>query len=365
MRAASRPASTSSPHRYATDQQRWRAVRRRDAAAAGCFVYAVATTGIYCRPGCPSRLALRRNVVFHDCAADAQRAGFRPCKRCRPDAATADAGRAAAMVAACRRIEAAEGIPPLAALAAEAGLSPHHFLRAFKEQVGVTPRQYAAARRAARVQQRLRAGGSITAAMYGAGFNASSRFYAQSSAILGMTPRQYRAAGAGVAIRYAMARCRLGLALVAVTPRGVCALHLGDDEAELLRELRGGFPRAEIAPADPAAGAWIAAVIAHLDHPARGLDLPLDIRGTAFQQRVWTALRAIPPGRTTSYGELAARLGRPTAARAVARACATNSVAVLVPCHRVVAADGSLTGYRWGLARKRALLDSEKEEKAD
>jgi AraC family transcriptional regulator of adaptative response/methylated-DNA-[protein]-cysteine methyltransferase len=353
----------------AGDEARWRAVEQRDRGADGQFVYSVATTGVYCRPGCPSRRPLRRNVAFHASPAAARRAGFRACKRCRPDEPARPDRHAEAAVRACRILEAADTIPSLETLAGEVGLSRYHFHRVFKKTVGVTPRQYAAAHRAERVQAGLRAAegsgstasGTITRAIYGAGFGSSGRFYERAPELLGMTPGQYRGGGPGVAIRYAIAPCTLGLVLVAGTARGLCAVRLGDDRGTLEAEFRRDFSQAAIElDGDGALDAWVRAVVARIEQPAQSADpLPLDIRGTAFQQRVWQALRAIPPGQTASYAEIAARIGRPSAARAVARACATNPAAIVVPCHRVVGKSGELTGYRWGLERKRQLLERE------
>lgn len=357
----------------AGDEARWRAVEERDSAADGQFVYSVATTGVYCRPGCPSRRPLRRNVAFHASPAAARRAGFRACKRCRPDEPAQPDRHAEAAIRACRMLEAADAIPSLETLADAVGLSRYHFHRIFKKTVGVTPRQYAAAHRAGRVQAELRTGSganaggtnsnsnTITRAIYGAGFGSSGRFYERAPEVLGMTPGEYRDGGPGVAIRYAIAACPLGLVLVAGTARGLCAVRLGDDRAALEAEFRRDFPQASIEPdGDGALDAWVRAVVARIERPAQSADpLPLDIRGTAFQQRVWQALRAIPPGETASYAEIAARIGRPSAARAVARACATNPAAIVVPCHRVVGKSGELTGYRWGLDRKRQLLERE------
>ena len=346
-------------HAYSTNEQRWLAVRRRDPAADGQFVYSVATTGVYCRPTCPSRLALRENVAFHYTCADAERAGFRPCQRCRPAGASQRERHAEAAAKACRIIETSDSFPALDALAKAVGLSRYHFHRVFKNVIGVTPRQYAAAHRTGRVRSELRARRSVTEAVYGAGFNSSSRFYERSSETLGMTPGQYRGGGRGVAIQYAVAASPLGLVLVAGTARGICSVRFGNERSALERQLREDFPGASIEQADRAFEGWVNAIVDHLDHPAGRIELPLDIRGTAFQQRVWQALREIPAGQTASYAEVAARIGQPAAVRAVARACATNPVAVIVPCHRVVKTDGALSGYRWGVERKRRLLKLE------
>lgn len=344
------------------DDPRLLAVRRRDKAADGRFLYSVATTGVYCHPSCAARPALRRNIAFHATRQDAERAGFRPCQRCRPDLPPRAEREAALVAAACRAIEAAEEPPSLAALAAAAGLSPHHFHRMFRGIAGVTPRAFAAARRQARVQAGLAAGAGVTEAIYDAGFSSSGRFYADADATLGMTASRYRAGGAGELIRFNCGECSLGRVLVAATGRGVCAILLGDDDEALRAELRGRFAKAVLEEAGPAFSDWAAAAVALVEQPNRAdtAALPLDIRGTAFQRRVWEALRAIPPGETMSYAAVAARLGQPAAVRAVAGACAANALAVAVPCHRVVAATGALAGYRWGTERKRALLARER-----
>ena len=338
---------------------RWAAVVARDRAADGAFFYSVRTTGVYCRPSCAARRARPENVSFHASREEAERAGFRPCRRCRPDGQSPADARAAKITAACRLIEDAANAPRLDFLARNAGMSAFHFHRTFKRVTGVTPAQYAAARRARRVRDELTRGGSITRAIFEAGYNSSGRFYEKSGAVLGMTPRAYRAGGAGTAIRFAVGKCSLGAILVASSDRGVCAIFLGDDPAELAHELRGRFPRARLVADDHAFERLVAKVVGLVEAPGVGVDLPLDVRGTAFQQRVWDALRAIPAGATASYAEIASRIGAPKAVRAVAQACAANAVAVAIPCHRVVRSDGALAGYRWGVERKRALLARE------
>ena len=345
---------------FSTDAERWEAVARRDPAADGAFLYSVRTTGVYCRPSCAARLANRENVRFHLTCAEAERAGFRPCKRCRPNEASLGQRNAAAITAACRLIEQAEETPSLDALAKRAGMSRFHFHRVFKQVTGVTPRSYAAAHRAKRVRDELAGSGSVTAAIYNAGFNSSGRFYAASSDLLGMTPSAFRKGGSGAEIRFAVGECWLGSILVAATDKGVCAIMLGDDPGALARDLQDRFPNARLSGDDQEFERLVARVVGYVEAPGTGLDLPLDVRGTAFQQRVWQALRAIPPGSTATYTDIAKRIGRPKSVRAVARACATNAVAVAIPCHRVVRTDGSLSGYRWGVQRKRALLDREK-----
>ncbi len=341
---------------------RWAAVLARDAAADGTFVYAVRSTGVYCRPSCAARTARPENVEFHGSPAEAERAGFRPCKRCRPNGAPPAEADAARVAAACRLIESAEGPLPLADLAARVGLSPRHLHRLFKASTGLTPRAYAAARRAERVREALARGSEVTKAVYGAGYGSSARFYAGSGDVLGMTPGRYRTGGGGAAIRFAVGECSLGAILVAASERGVCAISLGDDPDALVRALQDRFPRAELIGGDVDFEALVARVVGFVEAPHLGLDLPLDVRGTTFQERVWQALRAIPPGATVSYTELAERVGAPKAVRAVAGACAANTLAVVIPCHRVVRSDGKLSGYRWGVARKRALLAREAEE---
>ncbi len=340
---------------------RMQAVRRRDPGADGTFVYSVATTGVYCHPSCAARPALAENIAFHATRADAERAGFRPCKRCRPDLPPRAAREAALIAAACRRIEAAEEPPPLADLAAAAGLSPHHFHRLFRRIAGVTPKAYASARRQARVQQSLAAGTRVTEAIYDGGFASSGRFYEAADAMLGMTASRYRAGAPGETIHFATGQSSLGTVLVATTQLGICAILLGDDAAALASDLRARFPHAALLPATAAFAATLAAIVALVDRPAAASPaLPLDIRGTAFQRRVWEALRAIPPGETRSYSAIAAGLGQPKATRAVASACAANALAVAIPCHRAIAKDGALAGYRWGLTRKRSLLARER-----
>ena len=350
------------PSRFRSSEERWAAVRDRDAGAEGAFFYSVATTGVYCRPGCPSRRPRREHVRFHLSCREAERAGFRACRRCRPDEPPLAERRAEAVAAACRLIETAEEPPALEALAAAAGMSGSHFHRVFKAATGCTPRAYAAARRAHRMRDALQRGGgtgTVTDAVYDAGFGSNARFYAASPDILGMAPTAFRRGGAGETIRFAVGACSLGAVLVAATAKGVCAITLGDEPDTLVRDLEDRFPRAELVGGDPEFEDRVARVVGLVEAPARGLDLPLDIRGTAFEQRVWQALREVPPGATATYREIAERIGAPGAARAVGRACASNPLAVAVPCHRVVRKDGAPGGYRWGVERKRALLDRE------
>jgi AraC family transcriptional regulator of adaptative response/methylated-DNA-[protein]-cysteine methyltransferase len=343
----------------ARDEDRWDAVRRRDPAFDGTFLFAVRTTGVYCRPSCASRPAKRENVSFFTTAAEAEKAGYRACKRCRPDQLGAPDPQVEAVKRACEQIESAEEAPRLADLAASAGLSRYHFHRVFKTITGVTPKAYAAEMRARRAADKLRTADTITEAIYDAGFNSSSRFYESTAARLGMTPSAVRRGGAGAVIRFAVGQASLGAVLVAATKKGVCAIMLGDDPERLLRELQDRFPRAELKGGDPAFERTVAQVVGLVEAPGQRLDLPLDIRGTAFQQRVWAALRAIPSGETATYQEIARAIGQPTAVRAVAQACAANPLAVAIPCHRVVRADGDLSGYRWGVERKRELIARE------
>ncbi|HEX5416537.1 MAG TPA: bifunctional DNA-binding transcriptional regulator/O6-methylguanine-DNA methyltransferase Ada [Chloroflexota bacterium] len=351
------------PTAFSNDEARWLAVLRRDPTADGHFVYAVRTTGVYCRPSCPSRPARRENVSFHRTGADAERAGFRPCKRCRPNEVVPDARRAAAVAEACRLIETAEEPLSLDALAEAVGLSPAYFHKAFKFIVGVTPKAYADARRHRRVRDALPRTATVTEAIYGAGFNSSGRFYAASEEVLGMTPTDFRKGGPGETIRFAVGACSLGAILVAATDKGVCAIMLDDDPDALARHLQDRFPKANLVGADGDFERIVATVVGFVDTPARGQgdlwSLPLDARGTAFQHQVWQALRAIPLGQTATYAEIAERIGAPRAVRAVARACATNPVAIAIPCHRVVRRDGDLAGYHWGVERKKELLERE------
>ena len=346
---------------YVTDDDRWQAIVSRDPAADGAFFYSVRTTGVYCRTGCAARLPLRKNVRFHATCENAERAGFRPCKRCQPNKAGLGERAAASLVArACRLIEEADSPLSLDCLASAVGVSRFHFHRMFKAHTGVTPKAYAAAHRAKRVRSELARRASVTEAIYAAGFNSNSRFYATANQALGMTPKSFRSGGAGATIRFAVSQCSLGSILVAATDNGVCAILLGDDPGDLVRDLQDRFPKAELVGGDRKFEQLVAAVVGFVERPAVGLDLPLDIRGTAFQQRVWEALRAIPAGSTTSYVAVARQIGRPKSARAVGQAIAANPLAVAIPCHRVVRSDGSLSGYRWGVKRKSELLRRER-----
>ncbi|MQT12363.1 bifunctional DNA-binding transcriptional regulator/O6-methylguanine-DNA methyltransferase Ada [Segnochrobactrum spirostomi] len=353
------PEQANGAGSFAAEDVRWRAVLDRDPAADDAFVYAVITTGIYCRPTCPSRRPLRGNARFFADAGEASAAGFRPCLRCRPEGSAPSERQGDAIREACRLIEVSETIPSLDALAEAAGLSRFHFHRLFKAATGLTPKAYAVARRAARVREGLARGDSVTGALYEAGFASNGRFYAAADSMLGMKPSDYRAGGRGEEIRFAVGECSLGSILVAESGRGVCAILLGDAPEPLIHEFEGRFPNARLVGGDAAFEARVAQVVGFVEAPHGKLDLPLDIRGTAFQQRVWKALRDIPAGTTITYKTLAARIGQPEAVRGVASACAANAIGVVIPCHRVVRTDGGLAGYRWGIARKQALIARE------
>jgi len=343
----------------ATDDAMWSAVLDHDASADGTFLYGVMTTGVYCRPSCPSRRPLRANVRFFADAAGAQAAGLRACKRCHPDEASIAERHADAVARACALIAGSEELPSLDELADAAGLSRFHFHRVFKALTGVTPKAYGEAHRAERLRGELDDGASVTEAIYGAGFGSNGRFYAVSNDRLGMKPSAYQKGGAGAAIRFAVGQTSLGAILVAATNKGVCAIQFGEDPDALVRGLQDRFPKAELIGGDADFEAMVAHVVGAVEGAADAGDLPLDIQGTAFQERVWRALRDIPKGATASYADIAARIGAPKAVRAVAQACAANPTAVVIPCHRVVRSDGALSGYRWGVERKRALLQRE------
>ncbi|PST63990.1 bifunctional DNA-binding transcriptional regulator/O6-methylguanine-DNA methyltransferase Ada [Rhizobium sp. SEMIA4064] len=341
------------------DDPRWARIVARDRTADGYLWYSVATTGVYCRPSCPSRTANPKNVQLHDSLEAAKATGFRACKRCKPDSLSAAGENAAIIARICRLIEESEEEPSLHELADAAGRSVSHFHRLFKSATGLTPKDYASAHRAAKVREGLANGNSVTEAIYDAGFNSSGRFYEKSTDMLGMTPTHYRSGGADEDIRFAVGQSSLGAILVASSRKGVASILLGSDPDALLRDLQDRFPNANLIGADGDYEALVARVVGLVEAPGLGIDLPLDVRGTAFQQRVWQALREIPAGRTVSYAEIARRIGSPKAVRAVAGACAANNLAVAIPCHRVVRNDGSLSGYAWGVERKRVLLDRE------
>jgi AraC family transcriptional regulator of adaptative response/methylated-DNA-[protein]-cysteine methyltransferase len=351
---------TDEPVGFGDDAARWQAVQSRDRRAEGQFFYAVVTTGVFCRVTCPSRRPRRENTAFFATPAAAQKAGYRPCLRCHPTGESPEQAHNAAIRAACALIDRSETPPSLKDLAEAAGLSPFHFHRVFKAITGVTPRAYMAAKRTSKVQNELATGAPIADALFGAGYGSSSRLYEQAHATLGMTPASFRQGGSGAEIRWTIAITPLGRLIVAATPAGICMIEFGTDEAELVARLQSRFPRSVNIQSDADLTAQVQAIADFLELPERGLALPLDIQGTAFQRRVWHALQTIPPGETASYREIAERLGQPTAARAVARACATNGIALAIPCHRVVRGSGELSGYRWGVERKRALLERER-----
>ena len=332
---------------------------QREARANGTFVYAVSSTGIYCKPSCASRRPRRDRVVFFDTPAEAVRAGYRACRRCRPDATNAVDPWIDRIRRACVYLANVDGHVSLAHLAARLGGSPYHLQRSFKRIVGVSPREYAAACRLEKVKRGLRKGSRVTDAMADAGYGSSSRFYERAASKLAMTPQTYRRGGAGSAIAYAIVDSPLGRLLVAATPRGVCAVSMAASDAELERALKAEFPAATLQPADRGLGKWAQQIVRHLEGRRPRLDLPLDVQATAFQWQVWTALAAIPYGETRTYKDVAASIGRPSAVRAVAHACASNPVALAIPCHRVVRTGGGMGGYRWGLSRKKALLAAE------
>jgi AraC family transcriptional regulator of adaptative response/methylated-DNA-[protein]-cysteine methyltransferase len=341
------------------DDPRWAHIVARDKAADGHLWYSVSTTGVYCRPSCPSRIANPKNVQLHDTLESARSTGFRPCKRCNPDGPSIERQNAALVTKACRIIEESEEEPSLEELADEIGRSPSYFHRVFKAATGLTPKDYAAAHRAKKVRRGLASCNTVTKAIYDAGFNSSGRFYEKSTDMLGMTPSKYRNGGTSEEIRFAVGQSSLGAILVASSEKGVAAILLGNDPDELVRSLQDRFPKAHLVGADRRYEAMVARVVGLVEAPGIGLDLPLDVRGTVFQQRVWQALREIPVGETVCYAEIARRIGSPQAARAVAAACAANNLAIAIPCHRVVRKGGALSGYAWGVERRRTLLDRE------
>jgi len=345
---------------FSTDDARWQALVQRDKNADGLFWYSVGTTGVYCRPSCPSRLPDRKNVAFHESPQNAEKAGFRACKRCYPKGRGLAGRHAEAVATACRMIEKAEELPSLKELAEAVKMSPEYFHRLFKTATGLTPKDYANAHRADRIKKALPKRETVTEAIYEAGFNSNGRFYAGSSKILGMKPKEYRNGGSGNAIRFAIAECSLGSILVASSEKGVCAILMDDDPEVLVRDLQDQFPKANLIGGDAKYEKLVAKVVAFIEAPGIGLNLPLDIRGTAFQQRVWKELQRIPSGQTVSYSEVANRIGLPKSTRAVAQACGSNVLAVVIPCHRVLRNNGDISGYRWGVDRKRTLLVREK-----
>ena len=346
---------------------RWQAVQSRDRSADGAFVYAVRSTGVYCRPSCPSRKPQRQQVVFFALAEAAEQKGFRPCQRCRPRTVPVSDPRIAAVASVCREIDARVLADPdarltLAQLSQPAGMSTHQLERAFRATIGITPRQYADAQRMRRLKSRLKKGDNVTTALYEAGYGSPSRLYERAPSHLGMTPAAYRRGGEGMHIDYTIVDSPLGRLLVGATDRGISALYLGESDATLRTAIEKEYPRAELRRDDDgpdSLGEWVEKILAHLRGQKPHLDLPTDVQATAFQRRVWEELRRIPYGTTRTYTQVARAIGNPAAVRAVARACATNPVSVVVPCHRVVREDGNLAGYRWGIGRKQTLLDHE------
>ncbi|MGD9663573.1 MAG: bifunctional DNA-binding transcriptional regulator/O6-methylguanine-DNA methyltransferase Ada [Porticoccaceae bacterium] len=359
MSRKSVPSSVTTAPTTKLENDFWLAVTNRDAKADGRFFYAVKTTGVYCRPSCGARTPKRENTFFYLSRADAEKAGFRPCKRCKPEQLPLTDQRRAMITGLCRYIEEAESPPSLSTLAERANLSPYHLHRLFKKMTGLTPKAYAIAHRANKMREGLNSQSSITDAIFDAGYNASSGFYTKADQLLGMTPSRYRQGGFDVQIQFAVGQCSLGSILVAASDKGICAILMGDSPDELINDLEKRFPKAEFIGGDRDFEQRIALVIGLVETPQSGLNLPLDIRGTAFQQRVWQALQTIPAGSTLSYSQLAERIGAPESTRAVANACAANPLAIAIPCHRVVRSDGSLSGYRWGIERKRTLLNRE------
>lgn len=345
---------------YITDDARWEAIVARDKHADGSFFYAITTTGIYCYPSCPSRLALRSHTQFFDTALDAIRTGFRPCKRCKSDQETPLVRDARLIAQACRMIENADEIPSLDALAQSQNMSRFHFHRLFKSITGITPKAYATAHRANKIRTELTTHNtSITDATYSAGFNSSGRFYAKSTEILGMTPTRFKNGGNSEIIHYSIGTCSFGPILVARSEKGICAILIHNDDNPILTDLQKRFPKATLLEDQSDFQHWLAQVVQFVETPNQNLELPLDIRGTVFQQRVWHILQKIPLGTTASYTDIATQLGDPKAVRAVARACAANPIALLVPCHRVIRSDGGISGYRWGVENKLALISRE------
>lgn len=343
------------------EDPRWTRIVTRDKSADGHLWYSVVTTGVYCRPSCPSRGAKPENVLLHDTLEEARATGFRPCKRCNPEGPPRDVENASLVARACRIIEESEDEPALDELARAVGRSTSHFHRLFKTATGLTPKDYASAHRARKIREGLVSASSVTEAIYDAGFNSSGRFYEKSTAILGMTPRQVRSGGADEEIRFAVGQTSLGALLVASSKIGVVSILLGDEPEALVRDLQDRFPKARLVGADREYEALVAQVVGFVECPNNGLGLPLDVRGTVFQQRVWKALQEIPLGETLSYADVARHIGAPKAVRAVASACAANNLAIAIPCHRVVRSNGALSGYAWGIERKREILRREAE----
>lgn len=367
--AGHNPASRFGMPPVSSNDNFWRSVLTHDRAADGAFVYAVRSTGVYCRPSCPSRRPRRQQVVFFALPEAAEREGFRACQRCKPRSARTHDPKIDVVARICREIEARlandgassdDSRITLSALASHASMSPHQLERTFRALMGITPRQYADERRMRRLKSQLKNGNDVTTALYDAGFSSSSRLYERAPAQLGMTPATYRRGGRGMSIHYTISDSPLGRLLVAATERGVSALYLGESDAPLEAALKKEYPRADIRRDKSGLGSWLSQILEHLRGRQPHLDLPTDIQATAFQRSVWQELRRIPYATTKTYTEVARAIGHPTAVRAVARACATNPVSVVVPCHRVVREDGNLAGYRWGLERKQKLLERER-----
>ncbi|AYN27009.1 bifunctional DNA-binding transcriptional regulator/O6-methylguanine-DNA methyltransferase Ada [Buttiauxella sp. 3AFRM03] len=349
----------------ANDESRWQAVETRDHRADGQFVFAVKTTGVCCRPSCSARHALRKNVVFFENVGQAVNAGFRPCKRCQPDKLAPEQQRIDRITQACRILETSNQPIALAELASRVAMSPFHFHRLFKQVTGLTPHGWQKALRAKRLREQLTQGEPVTRAVFDAGYQSGSNYYQQADEVLGMTAKQFRQGGERAEIQFVVGTCRLGEFLVAQSERGICAILLGSDAQRLIQELETLFPHSSLMVGDAYFAARVAQVVNLLEHPGQPISLPLDIQGTAFQQLVWQALRDIPAGQTASYRDIALRIGKPQAIRAVAGACAANKLAVVIPCHRVVRNDGALSGYRWGVERKRQLLEIEAEQQEE
>ena len=345
------------------DDKRYETIRRRDIDTKDTFFYGVITTGVYCRPGCRARTPNRENVTFFDSPQQAEQQGYRPCRKCRPELTHGSEPHEKMIIHACRRLQQDETQPKLETLAAEAGLSPGYFHRLFKKIVGITPRQYYLNHRTDRLRRKLAEGDDIGAAIFSAGYSSLSGAYNKNDDRLAMTPKKFQQGGNEVRILFGSSHCYLGIVLVAATDRGICAVELGESEAQVRAQLRTRFPRAEIKRGGPEFQKLLEAVVDHIDHPSQEFNLPLDIQGTSFQQQVWQALRTIQPGNTSSYSEIAEKIGRPSAARAVAGACAANKIAVLIPCHRVLAKNKKISGYRWGRERKELILGKEKKTK--
>lgn len=346
---------------FSTEEQRWNALKERNKSCDGTFYFAVLTTGVYCKPSCGARLPNRENVRFYDTMDTAEKHGFRPCKRCKPGSPELADRHAEIVTKVCNFIHNSEEEPSLNAMAAVAEMSPHYFNRTFKKVTGITPKQYVIGLRSEALKTELTNGNSVTAALYSAGYNTSSRFYEGAKPRLGMSPSKFKAGGTNIEIRYTIEPCWLGNILVAATGQGVCSILFGDNEADLEQDLTVRFPHASLEASDTGSDfkLWVNKVLQFIKQPDNSLRLPLDIHGTVFQERVWRALQTIPAGETASYAEVAKKIGKPKASRAVASACAANPIAVVIPCHRVVRKGGAISGYRWGKERKQQLLERE------